>query len=108
MTNVYGKVYGYDCWANEYGPLSPWNSPYQAYACAITQDIGFATERKTTSTTLAARPGQLLPFPGNNAVVVDDQGDGLAAKENKKRLDESITLVMVTVENTIKAYEDAL
>jgi len=58
LTNVDGQGYGYDCWANEYGPLSPWNSPYQAYACAITQDIGFATERKTTSTTLAARPGQ--------------------------------------------------
>ena len=30
----YGNTYGYDCWANEYGPLSPWNSPYEAYACA--------------------------------------------------------------------------
>jgi hypothetical protein len=34
LTNVDGQGYGYDCWANEYGPLSPWNSPYEAYACA--------------------------------------------------------------------------
>ena len=34
LTNLYGQGYSYDCWANEYGPLSPWNSPYEAYACA--------------------------------------------------------------------------
>jgi hypothetical protein len=32
--NFYGLNPGYDCWANEYGPLPPTNRPYENYSCA--------------------------------------------------------------------------
>ncbi len=34
LLNLGGINYGYDCWANEYGPLPPTNRPYENYTCA--------------------------------------------------------------------------
>jgi hypothetical protein len=34
LINIYGSNYGYDCWANEYGPLPPTNTPFESYSCA--------------------------------------------------------------------------